>query len=148
MKWIRIYDNLERKTYKSIPKYQNKFTFHSFILLFSLKSFYFNETVKEWNSEYLASNKGYWTKRFLPTITFRTKLLHFKTDFLVTQFLTGHGHFKDYLNKFYISSCGLCDCGQDRENPEHLLFFCSRLNSQRDILVLKLKKPSCSFCSC
>ena len=45
------------------------------------KSLYFNETIKEWNSEYLASNKGYWTKRFLPTITFRTKLLHFKTDF-------------------------------------------------------------------
>ena len=82
---------------------------------------------------------------FLPTINFRTKILHFKTDFLVTQFLTGHGHFKDYLNKFYISSCGLCDCEQDRENPEHLLFFCSRLNSQRDILILKLKKLSISW---
>ena len=70
------------------------------------KSFYFNETVKEWISEYLASNKGHWTKRFLPAITFRIKLLRFKTDFLVTQFLTGHGHFKDYLKNFYITSCG------------------------------------------
>lgn len=109
------------------------------------KNFFTKEIVKEWNSEYLASNKGGWTKRFLPTITFRAKLHHLKTDFFVTQFLTGHGHYKDYLSKLNISSCNLCDCGQDRENPEHLLFKCKNLNSQREILILELKRLSCSW---
>ncbi|GFX89235.1 RNase H domain-containing protein [Trichonephila clavipes] len=54
--------------------------------------------VKSWNQEYLISNKGRITKKFFPTINKRLSCHHFYTNYKLTQFLTGHGNFKSYLN--------------------------------------------------
>ncbi|XP_054710407.1 uncharacterized protein LOC129220058 [Uloborus diversus] len=75
------------------------------------KLFYSKKATKNWNSEYLSSNKGKWTKRFLPTIFFRLKRQHLKTDFFVTLFLTGHGNFKEYCINliFLLVTCVIVD---------------------------------------
>ena len=54
------------------------------------------------------------------------------------QFLTAYSHFKDYLNKFYISSCIFVTVGR----TQNICFFCPTLNSQRKILFLGLKRLS------
>ncbi|GFU75372.1 uncharacterized protein TNCV_2941271 [Trichonephila clavipes] len=78
------------------------------------KSFYKKITnegmMKSWNQEYLISNKGSITKKFFPTINKRLSCHHFYTNYKLTQFLTGHGNFKSYLNKFNLVPSSFCDC--------------------------------------
>ncbi|GFW90225.1 uncharacterized protein TNCV_2120921 [Trichonephila clavipes] len=78
------------------------------------KSFYKKiteeRTVKSWNQEYLICNKGSITKKFFPTINKRLSCHHFYTNYKLTQFLTGHGNFKSYLNKFNLVPSSFCDC--------------------------------------
>ncbi|GFX92908.1 uncharacterized protein TNCV_914581 [Trichonephila clavipes] len=70
-----------------------------------------NERImKSWNQEYLISNKGSITKKFFPTINKRLSCHHFYTNYKLTQFLTGHGNFKSYLNKFNLAPSSFCDC--------------------------------------
>ncbi|GFY02017.1 uncharacterized protein TNCV_5098781 [Trichonephila clavipes] len=78
------------------------------------KSFYKKITnermMKSWNQEYLISNKGSITKKFFPTINKRLSCHHFYTNYKLTQFLTGYGNFKSYLNKFNLAPSSFCDC--------------------------------------
>ncbi|GFW99048.1 uncharacterized protein TNCV_1782671 [Trichonephila clavipes] len=77
--------------------------------------------VKSWNQEYLISNKGSITKKFFPTINKRLSCHHFYTNYKLTQFLTGHGNFKSYLNKFNLVPSSFCDCNiGGEENVEHV----------------------------
>ncbi|GFS62023.1 uncharacterized protein TNCV_2592921 [Trichonephila clavipes] len=83
--------------------------------------------VKSWNQEYLISNKGSITKKFFPTINKRLSCHHFYTNFKLTQFLTGHGNFKSYLNKFNLAPSSFCDCNiGGEENVEHVILLCSK----------------------
>lgn len=87
-----------------------------------------------WNNYFIYLNPPY----------FKLILHNFTTDNFVTQFLTVHSYYKDYLERINHSSCGLCDCGQDRENYEHLLFHFRNFISQRETLLLELRKLSIS----
>ncbi|GFT96440.1 uncharacterized protein TNCV_5021661 [Trichonephila clavipes] len=100
------------------------------------KSFYkkiMNERMmKSWNQEYLISNKGSITKKFFPTINKRLSCHHFYTNYKLTQFLTGHGNFKSYLNKFNLAPSSFCDCNiGGEENVEHVILLCSKANARR-----------------
>ncbi|GFX26893.1 integrase catalytic domain-containing protein [Trichonephila clavipes] len=95
------------------------------------KSFYKKITnermMKSWNQEYLISNKGSITKKFFPTINKRLSCHHFYTNYKLTQFLTGHGNFKSYLNKFNLAPSSFCDCNiGGEENVEHVILLCSK----------------------
>ena len=61
------------------------------------------ETVSAWNSEYLASSKALWTKRFFPTIFQRLKSKTFFTDSKLSQIITRHDKFKNYLCEFMLT---------------------------------------------
>ncbi|GFX19009.1 uncharacterized protein TNCV_323141 [Trichonephila clavipes] len=100
------------------------------------KSFYKKITnermMKSWNQEYLISNKGSITKKFFPTINKRLSCHHFYTNYKLTQFLTGHGNFKSYLNKFNLAPSSFCDCNiGGEENVEHVIF-CVPSMSERE----------------
>ncbi|GFT91010.1 retrovirus-related Pol polyprotein from type-1 retrotransposable element R1 [Trichonephila clavipes] len=109
------------------------------------KSFYKKITnekmMKSWNQEYLISNKGSITKKFFPTINKRLSCHHFYTNYKLTQFLTGHGNFKSYLNKFNFVSSSFCDCNiGGEENVEHVILLCSKYVRERKIIRLAFNR--------
>ncbi|GFW62881.1 uncharacterized protein TNCV_4452301 [Trichonephila clavipes] len=102
------------------------------------KSFYKKITnermMKSWNQEYLISYKGSITKKFFPTINKRLSCHHFYTNYKLTQFLTGHGNFKSYLNKFNLAPSSFCDCNiGGEENVEHVILLCSNMCSRAPV---------------
>ncbi|GFX98807.1 uncharacterized protein TNCV_1503831 [Trichonephila clavipes] len=97
--------------------------------------------MKCWNQEYLISNKGSITKKFFPTINKRLSCHHFYTNYKLTQFLTGHGNFKSYLNKFNLAPSSFCDCNiGGEENVEHVILLCSKYVRERKIIRLAFKR--------
>ena len=61
---------------------------------------------------------------------------HGHVDFYMTQFLTGHGCFGEYLCKYGHDNevnCSFCDNGN--ENAEHVFFYCQRFGLERELLA-------------
>lgn len=86
-----------------------------------------NEIMSRWQKRWDLSSKGRWTHQLLPLVS--TKPLHL--DFYISQGLSGHGCFLQFLHRFSRSESPLCSCGQGEENAEHVLRYCSRFQSSR-----------------
>ncbi|KAF8782028.1 Retrovirus-related Pol polyprotein type-1 like protein [Argiope bruennichi] len=84
----------------------------------------------EWQNEWAFSTKGPQTHKYLPNVSTKRNSYH---PFLI-QFLSGHGRFPYYFNKFCITNDPLCDCGEVG-TPDHYIFECIHTQSLR----LKLK---------
>ena len=56
----------------------------------------------EWNTNWMAATNGSWARQIFPTIEHRRRAGPFRLDFVLTQFLSGHGKFGSYLNRFKI----------------------------------------------
>ncbi|GFW34506.1 RNase H domain-containing protein [Trichonephila clavipes] len=113
------------------------------------KSFYKKITkermVKSWNQEYLISNKGSITKKFFPTINKRLSCHHIYTNYKLTQFLTGHGNFKSYLNKFNLVPSSFCDCNIGGE--ENVILLCSKVHGTSAFSICRNPRDRRFFCS-
>ncbi|GBN18705.1 hypothetical protein AVEN_150845-1 [Araneus ventricosus] len=99
------------------------------------KSFYervFKENViSEWNSLNQISHNAKSSKEFFRSIHGCLKANHFVPNVKITQFLTGHGNFKAYLNRFNLSRTDLCFCSSgETQVVKHLML--SSLNSLPD----------------
>lgn len=97
----------------------------------------FKDTLKEsimrkwqhkWNQETV---KGQWTKQLIPTIEPWVTRSYGSVTYEMCQFLTGHGNFEEYLNRMGISTSNLCRYCGEIDNPEHMIFKCSRWSVQR-----------------
>lgn len=49
----------------------------------------------------------------------------------IVQFMTGHGDFKAKLYTFNLTDSPECECGQDLETSDHILFHCPRVEEYR-----------------
>ena len=81
--------------------------------------------------------KGRWTHRLIGDIQGWIERRHVHVDFYMTQFLTGHGYFREYLCKYGHDNevnCSFCDNGS--ENAEHVFFYCHRFGLERELLEL------------
>ncbi len=57
---------------------------------------------------------------------------HFRTDFYVTQALTGHNICNEYLNRFKIRETEICfSCPTEIDDYKHRLYSCSRFDDER-----------------
>ena len=57
---------------------------------------------------------------------------HGKVDFFLTQLLSGHGFFRQYLHKQgFVSSAQCPECGFLEQTPEHVVFDCSQFEEVR-----------------
>ena len=74
-----------------------------------------------WQNEWNTTLKGIETKNYIRDI----KKFPSKLTKPLTCFLTGHGPFPTYLNRFNLRDNDLCCCG-DTGSPQHYLFKCPR----------------------
>jgi len=97
-----------------------------------------NATIRKWQEEWKNSDKGKWTVRLIPDIKQWLLRKHGNCDFHLTQMLTGHGCFGQYLTKYKKRQSPECvDCGSAEDNAEHTLFACDRWwRSRRELEVI------------
>ena len=90
-------------------------------------------TVETWNNRYVQSEKGKTTKVYLPTVTDAYRVLKsVKLTPTLTQALTGHGGYGEYLAKYKLKDSAECECdSQKRETIIHLLTDCPILSRAR-----------------
>ncbi|KAL4126308.1 hypothetical protein QTP88_010530 [Uroleucon formosanum] len=76
-----------------------------------------------WQERWTGSQKGRWTHRCFPDVRQRLSL-PIALGHEITQFLSGHGHFRSKLAGFGLKESPRCECGTGDEDVSHVLFDC------------------------
>ena len=67
---------------------------------------------------------------------------HGEVDFFLTQLLSGHGFFREYLHKRGFASSAQCpECGLAEQTAEHVFFDCSRFEEARQAAMGVARVP-------
>jgi len=101
--------------------------------------------VEQWQQKWDESTKGRWTHSLIPHIGTWLNKKHGETNFYLTQFLTGHGCFREYLFKYKHVEHPYClSCASSIESVEHVFIECPRFNAaRRAIQIIVNEPPSC-----
>jgi len=112
-----------------------------------VKKIVYQKNLQMWNEKWTNANTGENTRQFLPTIYDRIRYKKlFTTDFYLTQFLTNHGKFNQYLNRFNIRSDPLCEvCIGKIDTALHVIFECERYEQQRRILIQHIESNNITW---
>jgi ribonuclease HI len=108
-----------------------------------LKEFYTNV----WDKEYQETEQGMTTKQFFTSVHEFLKVQHkITTNFITTQFYTGHGKFKHYLYRFKLVNDQMCSCNRGIQTIDHLLLHCELMDEitnqiKERAALLKLQWP-------
>lgn len=90
------------------------------------------KTIQDWQDEWNISVKGRWTYRLIPSIKKWIERPHGEVNFHMTEFLSGHGGFREYLHRIGRAVSPNCThCVQVIETPEHVFFECPRFLEDR-----------------
>jgi ribonuclease HI len=104
-----------------------------------LKKLIYDKNKEIWNEKWRHYDKGLATKKFMPNIDYRLEIKkHFETDFYLTQMITNHGRFNDYLTRFKLmdnKNCGQC---LEVEDYNHVIFDCIKYEEERAPLIEKV----------
>lgn len=89
-------------------------------------------SILKWQAEWDASTKGRWTYRLIARLDSWVNRNHGETNYYLTQLLSGHGCFREYLHRFGHEESPECpgEC-KVAENAEHAFFQCPRFESER-----------------
>ena len=84
----------------------------------------------EWQKYWTSSNNGRHCRTILPEVQLRLNMEYMRTTFVSTQYLTGHGNFRDYVSmrRELSPDCGLCGA---RDTADHRLFICTGIDDIR-----------------
>lgn len=88
-------------------------------------------TIYSWQQRWDLSTKGIWTKTLIPEITPWLKREHGEIDYFLSQALTGHGCFQEFVHKIGKAATPICLFCEENDGPEHTLFKCGRWDSDR-----------------
>lgn len=84
---------------------------------------------EEWdNTEQVAQ----WTKILIPRLQPWINCEHRRTDYYLTQFLSGHCSFRSYTHRIGKASDPNCIYCGELDTPEHTIFSCIRWRNERD----------------
>jgi len=103
-------------------------------------------TISYWQTKWQNSEKGRWTFQLIPNLELWINRRHGEVNHYLTQILSGHGCFKEYLYKYHHDEDPFCpSCVDINENAEHVFFHCPRYNTIRLNLSAELgEDPSVS----
>uniref|UniRef100_A0A2S2P488 Reverse transcriptase domain-containing protein n=1 Tax=Schizaphis graminum TaxID=13262 RepID=A0A2S2P488_SCHGA len=97
------------------------------------------ETYKIWQEEWEAAETGRWTWRLIKEVKQWSTRKFGQVDYHLTQVLTGHGGFGQYLHRFKKREDPRCvDCQIDVDDAEHTIFHCDRWWRQRRELEVRI----------
>ena len=98
-----------------------------------------DRSLSEWQTRWSTSTKSRWTYELIPNIKNWMDRKYGDVDFYVTQFLTGHGCFREYLNRFGLKESAACPyCYAPLQNARHVFFDCPRFDNERGLLNAQL----------
>ncbi|XP_073972901.1 uncharacterized protein [Rhodnius prolixus] len=81
------------------------------------------DTLKKWQEELESCSKAAWTRVLIPRIEGWYNRKHGQVNFYLTQFLTGHGCFRKYLNTMRkVESPWYVYCKEVLDDERHTLF--------------------------
>jgi len=91
------------------------------------------QSVKQWQREWVEMSKGAITKAFFPKTENRLKL-RLNTTPNYTTIVTGHGNIKSYLYKYKIIDNPMYPCRKGHQTVQHIIFDCPLLEKVREKL--------------
>lgn len=92
------------------------------------------EVIERWQERWRNSKDGRWTYRLIPEIKTWIERPFGEVDYFLTQALSGHGCFMDYLHGKKRSETDKCRyCKQTKDDVEHTLYSCPRWEGIRQI---------------
>lgn len=93
-------------------------------------------SLTKWQRAWSTSTKGRWTHRLIPVISGWVDRRHGEVSFHLTQILSGHGCFRQYLHRFGHAVSPVCPvCMDAEETAEHVLFVCPRFAGPRSAMM-------------
>ncbi len=98
-----------------------------------IKRIIYEKNIEMWNRRWNACTVGSGTKKYFQNINDRLLVKKFyKNDFYLTQVLTNHANFGQYLNRFKLKSTKVCDfCGHESDDSEHKMIFSPQFELKR-----------------
>ncbi|KAL4085204.1 hypothetical protein QTP88_027063 [Uroleucon formosanum] len=101
------------------------------------------KTMVAWQERWSTEESGSWTRRPIPDVRPWCARSHgLVTNFHLTQFLSGHGCFGQYLHRFRKSDNPRCvDCRAPTDDAEHAFFECDRWWRRRMELKATINGP-------
>ena len=98
--------------------------------------------LQKWKERLASSEKGEWTRTLICDLEQWMSRTHGQLNFHLTQVLSGHGCFNQYLFKMGIIPDPQCSHCSHRRNdgPQHTLFECVAWRRERDKLVRSLEQ--------
>lgn len=113
-----------------------------------IKNLTHQHALQEWNRQWLKTSKGNLTKTlFFPTVYDRGKCQNVIPNFILTQFLSGHGKFGEYLTRFKIINNPECICKEQSQTVSHLLFHCPIFWKERYKLLYNINYSNIEYTS-
>ena len=101
------------------------------------------ETLRIWQQTWEQESRGKWTRTLIKNIEPWVNRKHGELNYYLTQFLTGHGCFNEYLKKMGIRQFESCQyCTSVNEDVYHTFFVCPRWAIERTQLRQRLDTPS------
>ena len=92
-----------------------------------------NDTMEKWQKRWNHLREvGQWTKRLIPNIEIWTSRKHGEVNHHITQVLSGHGCFRQYLHRFKLIDTDLCVyCKSGADTAEHTMYHCDKWRKDR-----------------
>lgn len=88
--------------------------------------------MNKWQEDWDNASKGRWTHRLIPDVKKWVNRNHGEVNYHLTQFLTGHGCYGEYLHRFHRRISDECQlCGVRPDTAEHAVFECDAWTRQR-----------------
>lgn len=97
-------------------------------------------TMNMWEERWRRSEKGAWTRKLIKDVRKWINRGHGELNYHMTQALTGHGCFGEYLHRFKKRSNPQCQsCGEPVDSVEHALFKCERFRKEREEIQMDVR---------
>ena len=150
MKWIRGHTDIAgNERADKLAKSGADFSpfdsiYDSFPLSFAKNQFK-SVLYNEWEDWWRTTTKASQTKDFIPNIKHRLDCKTLSPNYVITQYLSGHGNFNSYLKRFHLTSSDMCLCGEDIETPIHVIYDCKLYAEQRFPFLNAIHRRGHSF---
>lgn len=90
-------------------------------------------TVQKWQDRWIRESRGRWTAKLITDLNGWLNREHGEVNYYLTQILSGHGYFSEYLHKMGKVNTPICIYGDNSiDDAEHTLFECERWSQERN----------------